>query len=304
MSFALRNSLMGTVFRGPCFAPDDGGAGGGASPAVVLPPVVEAPLAGGAPLAGDAKPAAAAQTSILSDAKPPEPVVKTPEQLAADLLANETPEAKVMRETRERVDLRAKETPEQKAAREAAETPAQKAAREADDASVKAADTAAHAALIKPYEGLKLPEGMPRDQPAFVEFVDAAAKLGVTPEHAQSLVDVIAPKLQAAIVAPYELWATMQEAWGKAAANDKEYGGTDYEKNLGFAAQALDAYGNGKAVREALAFSGAGSNPEVIRYFVRAGKAQAEGSPINGRPAQASDKTLAERVYPEMNPAA
>lgn len=308
--------LMSSTYRGRFFAPDGEGAGGGSAAAAGA----SAPAAGAAAAAaaggGDAAGAAAAAAAGAGDAPKPAPSVlgdlpaakvddaaAVAAAAAAAAAAAQTPEQKALAAARERNDVLAKETPEAKAIREKAETPEQKTAREADAALVKNADEAAKVEREKPYEALKLPEGMPRDQPAFKDFIATAAELGLPIEQGQKLIDAIAPKLKEAIDAPYEMWATMLGQWVKSAESDAEYGGANYKANLGICAQALDAYGNGVEVRKALAFTGAGNHPEIIRWMYRAGLKQSEGGPANGRNANTSDKTLAERVYPEMGQA-
>lgn len=219
------------------------------------------------------------------------------EKLVGDL------SAKAVDAARERLKALASETPEQKAAREAKETPEQKAAREADEKLVKDKEAADKVVLGKAYEAIKLPDGMPRDQPAFVDFVKEAVELGIPLEHGQRLVDKIAPKLQAAVNAPYELWANTIVGWVKTAENDPEYGGADYKKNLGFAAIYLDALGGDEkgraALREAYAFTGAGNHPEIIRSMIRGGKRIAEGGPAGGGGAR-DERTLGQKAYPDM----
>lgn len=257
---------------------DPAPAGGAPAPAADAPPPADG---GAAPDAGGAAPAAApAQPkSLLTDAKAPE---------GDDPAKVEPPKVE--------------ETPEQKAERLKNETPEQKEAREKQEAEDAEKAKAARTEALKPYDALKLPEGMPADQPAFVDFKNAALDLGVEPEKAQKLIDTVAPKLQEAVDAPYKAWADTQEEWIKTCQNDPEIGGANFEKNLGFAARVIDTFGAGEKgsdLRKAFAFTGAGSNPEIMRTFIRIGKAMAEGGPVLGKPAPAP-KSLAAGLYPSM----
>jgi len=228
------------------------------------------PTPGAPPAGGDAAPPAGAApepTSLLSD--PPK--------------ASEPEPAKV-------------ETEEEKTARLAAETPEQKAEREK-------AEGDARALAMKPYDALTLPEGMPADQPAFVDFKKQALDLGVEPEKAQKLIDTVAPKMKEAMEAPYNLWADTQVAWVNEVKADPVIG-KDLDKNIAIAARAIDSYGTpeeAKAVRTALAFTGAGNNPAIVRWMHRVGLTLKEGGPVLANPAPTEKRSLAELAYPTMN---
>lgn len=187
------------------------------------------------------------------------------------------------------------ETEEQKAERLKNETPEQKAEREAKEAT-------ARAEAMKPYDALKLPDGMPADQPAFVDFKNQALDLGVEPEKAQKLIDTVAPKMKEAMEAPYNLWADTQEKWVAEIKADPVIG-KDLDKNIAIAARAIDGYGTpeeGKAVRNALAFTGAGNNPDIIRWMHRVGVKMGEGKPVQAAAAPAAKPSLAQQMYPTM----
>lgn len=223
---------------------------------------------------------------------------ETPEGKAAREAAEATVQAADVKLARARLEALKAETPEQKTAREKAETPEQKAAREADEATVKADDHAvATAKLTGEYAALKLPEGMPADQPAFLDFKKEAASRGVTTEAAQALIDTVAPALQKAVNAPYEAWAKLNGEWIASCENDKEFGGEAYQKNLSHAARAINHFGNGPEVIEALNLTGGGNHPALVRWMVRVGKSLGEGAPANGGAPNAETKSLAEKMY-------
>lgn len=286
--------LMGSVSR-ICFAPDDGGgAGGGAA-------IVEASAAGAAGAGAEGgtvgddkgggaapevvKPAVPIPDDLLSTAKAPEKPAETDaekttrEALEAER-ANETAEQKTTRETaeRERAELLAKETPEEKTKREASE---------------KTADT------LKSYDALKVPDGVNADAPLVGAFKKSAAEHGLSTEAAQALMDTVTPELQAAIRAPYETWANTVTQWVADVKADPEIGGAKFEENLGFAAQAIDQFG-GPKLREAMRFTGAGANPEFVRFCVRVGKGIAEGGFVGGGAAPEKGVPLSTKMYPSM----
>lgn len=248
-------------------ADGDAAPGGGSSPSAVTPPAGDAGAAA-APAVEAPKIAPASEpTSLLSEAKAPD----APAPVA--------------------------ETEEQKAARLAAETPEQKTAREAEEAKVRTE-------AMVPYDALKLPEGMPADQPAFVDFKNAAHDLGVEPEKAQKLIDTVAPKMKEALEGPYNLWADTQVKWVNEIKADAELGGAKFDANIANAAIALDKFGTpeeGRKLRAALAFTGAGNNPEIFRWMARVGAKFKEGGPVQAQTAPAKAFNAAD-LYPTMKP--
>lgn len=288
--------LLATVARF-VFAPADEGTGAAAAAA-----------GGAAPEnSGAGSPAPAADPTVLQQALVDNPAETTEEKAAREAAAAETPEAKAAREAAEAL---ANETPEAKAAREAKEaearaneTPEEKAAREAKE---KETADAAKAETLKPYEVLKLPEGMPKEQPAYENFVAKAAELKLAPEQAQALLDTVAPELQKAINAPYEAWATIVTENAAKCATDPEFGGAKYKENMATCAKGIHAImgADAKAFTDMLAFTGVGNFPDMIRFAFRAGKMVEEGSPVSHSGGNGPKADLAERVYPTMAKAA
>lgn len=283
----LRNKLLGGVSYGAFYAPADAPAGGGASPpaggaagggAAAAAPGGAAPAqaaASAAPAAatGAARAAEATKTSLVGEisAEPP----------AAAAGAAKPGEEQVGAKPGEKKDGQpAEQTEEEKAA-----------------AAAKRADT------LKSYDALKLPDGADPAQPAMVKFKETAADLGLPADQAQKLVDTVAPQLQEALAAPYNAWADTIEGWVAEAQKDPEIGGAKFKENLGLAATAIRELGGTEAskISKALAFTGAGNNPEILRLLVRAGKLVSEGKiAAAGNAAPAKRPTIAEQFYPTM----
>lgn len=80
---------------------------------------------------------------------------------------------------------------------------------------------------------------------------------------------------------------------------DAEFGGVNYDANMGVAKQAMEAYVS-PAFKEFLDQTGLGNHPELIRSFYKVGKDIAEGKLIMGRQAEAAaaGKSPAQRLYP------
>ena len=151
------------------------------------------------------------------------------------------------------------------------------------------------------YEDFKLPEGYALDEAKVTDFKDFAKANNLTQEAAQGLVDRHVAALEEANKAPYTLWHDTQKQWQEAAKADPEFGGAQYEANIAKAASAIDQFG-GPKLREALNFTGAGNNPEVIRAFVRIGQAMGEGKFVSGNPASTAPKSTAEILFGDTAP--
>jgi hypothetical protein len=148
-----------------------------------------------------------------------------------------------------------------------------------------------------PYADFTLPEGIAVDAPS----LDAAKQLfaadGLSQERAQHYVDLYAGKLKEAAEAPYRLWAETQQEWQQVVKTDREIGGPKLAGNLAIAAKVVDRFG-GDALRQALNVSGAGNHPDVIRAFIRIGKAISEDALVLGRGVAQESRSRADRLYP------
>lgn len=120
-------------------------------------------------------------------------------------------------------------------------------------------------------EALSLPEGMAIDPELGKEFLEFAASKKLTQEDAQGLLD-LSLKLEAKKAEQHQAAVTQWAAESKA---DKEFGGASFDANLSLAAKALDAFGSPE-LSSLLKSTGFGNHPEVIRTFVRVGKAVGE----------------------------
>jgi hypothetical protein len=176
-----------------------------------------------------------------------------------------------------------------------------------DEGSTSKSDTAETAAEqaeeAKPegapekYEFVE-PEGAKFDPAVLDTFSEVAKELNLSQENAQKVLDkmgpVMAERQAEAVKAIHEQWVADAKA-------DKEFGGAKLDENLAFAKQAREGLGT----PELTAFlneTGLGNHPEVIRFFVRAGKAISNDAFVSGGPNNAPDVSLAQRMYDGMNP--
>ena len=179
------------------------------------------------------------------------------------------------------------------------------AAPEAGQQTAAAEQPAAAPAEQQPKEEPLVPESYEFTAPEGVELLDGAKEayaeiakeLKLTQEQAQAAFEKLATKGQANQQARFE---AIRAEWGQQASTDQEFGGDKLQENLAAAKKALDTFGTPELTK-LLNESGLGNHPEVIRVFVRAGKALGEDSKlVTGRQpsGQASD---ARRLYAASN---
>lgn len=191
------------------------------------------------------------------------------------------------------------------AAKAAAATDPAKAA--ADAAAAKAVSDAAAA---KAKEGERVVpekyefkfEGENNASLGLVDDLGAIAKeLKLTQAEAQKVAD-LGPKLGAKILEAQQKAHTETIAqWATDAKNDKDLGGANLDANVAIAKKALDQFGT-PALKQMLNETGLGNHPEIIRAFVKAGKAISEDNrhvlPSGGA---TPPQELAARMFPNQN---
>lgn len=144
------------------------------------------------------------------------------------------------------------------------------------------------------YADFKLPEGMALDAATATEFKAVAKDLGLSQEKAEKTLEHGAKLIQQRWMEIYKPFFERQVAWETEAKKDP-----GFEQNLKLARSVFvpgrnnPLVGSAKeaqALKEALNYTGAGSNPAFIRLFARAAQY------IQARPI----KDLTSRMYPEM----
>jgi hypothetical protein len=160
----------------------------------------------------------------------------------------------------------------------------------------------AEATTAGPVElALKLPDGV---DAAFIKesFEPLAKELGLKSEGAQKLVDLY-QRSQTLFGERVQQAAKQQnEAWVAELKGDKEIGGANYEASHALAQKTIQRFG-GDALVKYLGDLGVASHPELVRAFVRIGKAISEDT-IGGGTAQVaatSEEDLAKRWFPNTN---
>lgn len=124
-------------------------------------------------------------------------------------------------------------------------------------------------------------EGVELDTEALKEFEPVARELNLTNEQAQKLVDVY-PKILAGVQQrQVEAWQQTTEQWAADVKSDKEIGGDKLPSNLSAAQRALDQFGTPE-LKTYLNDTGLGNHPDLVKAFVKIGKAMSEDGMVTG----------------------
>jgi hypothetical protein len=150
-------------------------------------------------------------------------------------------------------------------------------------------------------EKITVPEGVVLDKDLFGKFGEIAVAQKLSQEGAQQLIDLCAGFLQQEAAKIAESWKTTRDVWVTEVKADKEIGDIDaIKKVVGpiFDNAALSDPG----VRQALAVTGGGDHPAIIRTFYRMAKALSEGRPVQagGVPDARPQRSAAQILYPNQ----
>lgn len=137
-------------------------------------------------------------------------------------------------------------------------------------------------------------EGVELDTEALKDFEPVARDLNLTNEQAQKLVDAY-PKILAGVQQRQaEAWQAQTEQWAVDVKADKEIGGDKLTANLSVAQRALDQFGTPE-LKEYLEGTGLGNHPELVKAFIKIGKAMSEDGMVDG--SNQGQRTAAEVLY-------
>ncbi|HGW6097962.1 TPA: peptidase [Citrobacter freundii] len=137
-------------------------------------------------------------------------------------------------------------------------------------------------------------EGVELDTEALKDFEPVARDLNLTNEQAQKLVDAY-PKILAGVQQRQaEAWQAQTEQWAADVKADKEIGGEKLTSNLSAAQRALDQFGTPE-LKEYLEGTGLGNHPELVKAFIKIGKAMSEDGMVTGK--ESGQRSAAEVLY-------
>ncbi|EAS2156612.1 peptidase [Salmonella enterica] len=137
-------------------------------------------------------------------------------------------------------------------------------------------------------------EGVELDAEALKDFEPVARELNLTNEQAQKLVDAY-PKILAGVQQRQaEAWQAQTEQWAADVKADKEIGGDKLTANLSAAQRALAQFGTPE-LKEYLEGTGLGNHPELVKAFIKIGKAMSEDGMVDG--SNQGQRSAAEVLY-------
>ncbi|EBF8395136.1 peptidase [Salmonella enterica subsp. enterica] len=142
---------------------------------------------------------------------------------------------------------------------------------------------------FKPAEGQEL------DTAALEQFEPIARELNLTNEQAQKMVDLYGTKIMPMVKQQQvEAWQKTTEQWAADVKADKEIGGDKLTSNLSAAQRALAQFGTPE-LKEYLEGTGLGNHPELVKAFVKVGKAMSEDGMVTGK--ESGQRSAAEVLY-------
>lgn len=148
----------------------------------------------------------------------------------------------------------------------------------------------------------KFEEGKALPESTVTGFSAVAKELNLTQEAAQTILDRMAP-----IIAQNQTdqLAAARTSWAEAAMADGEFGGAKFKENIAMATKAMEHFASSE-LKTLLNETGLGNHPEVVRVFVKIGKAISEDSLVTQTKGTRStapmdDAARAKALYPSMN---
>ncbi|CAM7518146.1 Peptidase [Citrobacter portucalensis] len=138
-------------------------------------------------------------------------------------------------------------------------------------------------------------EGQDLDAAALEQFEPIARELNLTNEQAQKMVDLYGTKIMPMVQQQQvEAWQKTTEQWAADVKADKEIGGDKLTSNLSAAQRALAHFGTPE-LKEYLEGTGLGNHPELVKAFVKIGKAMSEDGMVDG--SNQGQRSAAEVLY-------
>ena len=163
-------------------------------------------------------------------------------------------------------------------------------------------------------EDLTFPEGFNRNDETLKVLTDTLESKDLSEqERAQALVDLYTTGMQEQADKLENDWQTERSKWVDATKELPKIGGDNLDASLGKIAKLIDEFGVttdaqgvvskelGEQFRQVLNDSGLGDHPTIVHFMVNVANAFSEGTPVSGEPSPASERTQAQKMYPNMN---
>lgn len=146
-----------------------------------------------------------------------------------------------------------------------------------------------------------LPEEIKADDPLIKSFLEGAADARMSQEGVTALLQKIAPQVAEQLRAPYKAFADLQTAWQNEVKTDNEIGGDKWAKTHATLRSGITTFSGSpeaaQAVDAALAQTGAGNNPAIVKLLNNLFTRLLESTPVVGSPAEQRRSTAASTMY-------
>lgn len=146
-----------------------------------------------------------------------------------------------------------------------------------------------------------IPDGVEHDEALQKDFIDIANKYGIPRSAIAELVGLQNRTVQGYSDASTKMWQDMQTEWQKTVAADPEIGGDKQQAALAGVHKLVEQFGKDiPTLRQSFDMTGAGNNPDIVKFLARIGKQFSEGTPISGGPGSGAPKSQAEILFPNQ----
>lgn len=180
--------------------------------------------------------------------------------------------------------------------RRAALTDAERAAEDATKAEEAKANEVPEA-----YE-FKVPEGMELDAEVAQATTAIFKELDISQGKADKLTQLYTEKMLPMFAKrQQDTWQATVDGWKTAAQKDPEIGGDHFKQSSSDALRVVNTIGT-PALKEAFNQFGLGNHPEFVRVFAKMAQYLKEDSFVDGISKGGETKSIAEKMYPGMNP--
>lgn len=143
---------------------------------------------------------------------------------------------------------------------------------------------------------VKLPDGSLLTPEKVQEVVAYAKENNLSNEQAQALLDRESNAVKSWQESQVSAFEETKAKWVDTVMNDKEIGGVDFNKNIEYAHRALEKFASPE-LKDALAKTGFGNHPELVRVFTRIGKAMADDTLIRTGMDRPTQKRSMEDIF-------
>jgi hypothetical protein len=135
-----------------------------------------------------------------------------------------------------------------------------------------------------------LPEGVELDKALADEAMPVLKEAGLTRDQANRMAGFLAQVRQREHSRVSEHWARTQGDWVRAVKTDREIGGENFSASVAASNRLIARHGTPELI-DYLQSSGAGNNPEMVRFCTRIAAALSEDSPVSPEVPAGSRKT-------------